>query len=559
MEEISFNELLNNSLDIPTRGKKVKGIVVRIDNDDVFIDFGFKSEGVVPKEEFSNKTGDFVVQLGDEVEVILENFSSPSGLPKLSKRKAEFQSEFERINQINSAGEPVEAKVIQQVKGGLIVDIGNSIEIRAFLPGSQIDIKHVKDFSKLIGESITAKIINMTDKGIVISRRTLLEEARDKKRQELMSTLNENDVITGKVCNTINAGAFIDLGGIEAFVPFSEISWARISSPNDVLTIDQELQVKVIKIEEGPKITLSIKQTTSNPWDAAVERYKVGSKIEGKAVTIKDFGVFVELEPGIEGLIHSSEITWTKRFRHPKEIIKTGSILEVVILGVDVEKKRISLSLRRIEPSPWEVFKEQHPANSRLKGIVKNVNNKGVFVEVAEGVVGLVRPDQTSWKGKEDPTDKFKLEDEIDVVVINVDIKNQKIALGTKQLTSDPWIEANNTYKSNKTALTGKVSRLHDYGIIIDLENELEGFMKNSEYAKTNSREQIKQVKKGDEITSLVIGFDRRKRQINLSKRKYEEWQEKERVSEFVSSQGDSSMKLGDLFGKDLKTIQGSE
>ncbi|NIP37718.1 MAG: 30S ribosomal protein S1 [Candidatus Dadabacteria bacterium] len=553
MEESSFSELLNESLNIPNAGKKVKGTVIRVESDEVFIDFGFKSEGVVPREEFSIINGGPEVQIGDEVEVILENFNSQSGLPQLSKKKAELQEEFKRINDINAGKEKVKAKILEDVKGGFIVDIGEKTEIRAFLPGSQVDIRPVKDFKKLIGQEIEARIINMTDKGIVVSRRVLLEELRESRINELMSSLNVGDTISGKVSNTINSGAFVDLIGIEGFVPFSEISWGRIRNPNEVLSIGQEITTKVISISEGPKITLSLKQTTSDPWETVTERYEPGTRVKGSAVSVKDFGVFVELEPGIEGLIHNSEITWTKRFRHPKEIVKEGSIIEAIVLDVDKEKKRIGLSLRQIEPSPWEIFKDSNPPGKKVKGTIKNITQNGLFVEVAEGLVGLVRPDQISWQGKEDPNENFKTGQEIDVSVINIDVKNQRVALGIKQLSTDPWIEATNTYKAKESVVTGKVSRINDYGITLELENNIEGFIRNSELTQTGSRDLVKEFKVGDEVTALVLGFDKRKRQINLSKKALEHFQEKQQVSNFMSSQGGSNVTIGDLFGNDFK------
>jgi small subunit ribosomal protein S1 len=552
MEELSFSELLNESLDIPDTGKKVKGTVIRVESEEVFIDFGFKSEGVVPREEFNIINGGPDVQVGDQVDVILENLRSQYGVPLLSKKKAEIQEEFRIVNEKFSNKEKINAQILQDVKGGFIVNIGDKTEIRAFLPGSQVDTRSVRDFKKLVGQAVEARIISMTDKGIVISRRVLLEEAREKRIKELMSTLKVGDTISGKISNTINSGAFVDLGGIEGFIPFSEISWGRIRNPNEVLTIGNEISTKVINISEGPKITLSLKQTTSDPWQEVKQKYQSGTKIKGSVVSVKDFGVFVELEPGIEALIHSSEMTWTKRFRHPKEIVNAGSIVEAIVLEVDTEKKRIGLSLRQIEPSPWETFKDSNPSGKRVKGTIKNITNNGLFVEVSEGLVGLVRPNQISWQGKEDPNESFKTGQQIEVSVINVDVKNQRVALGIKQLTTDPWIEVNNNYKVRESSITGKVSKLNDFGITLELENNIEGFIRKSEFAKTGSRDLIKQVKIGDEITSLVMGFDKRKRQINLSKKAYENFQEKAQVSSFNSSQGNSNVTFGDLFAKEF-------
>lgn len=552
MEETSFSELLNESLDIPDAGKKVTGTVIRVEDDEVFIDFGFKSEGVVARDEFKIINGGPDVQIGDEVEVILENFNSKTGLPKLSKKKAELQEEFKRINDLYASGGKLTANILNDVKGGFIVDIGQKTEMRAFLPGSQLDIRPTRDFKECIGKQIEARIINMSDKGIVVSRRVLLEELREERIKEVMSGLNVGDSVTGKISNTINAGAFVDLNGIEGFIPFSEITWGRIRNPNEVLSIGDEVTTKVINLEEGPKITLSLKQTISDPWEGITEKYQAGTTVKGKVVSIKDFGVFVELEPGIEGLVHSSEITWTKNFKHPKEIINNGDVVEAIVIDVDPEKKRVGLSLRQIEPSPWELFKDSNPPGKRVKGVIKNITNNGLFVEVSDGVIGLVRPDQISWQGKENPSENYKIGDEIDVSVLNIDVRNQKVALGIKQLTNDPWVDATHKYKPRESAVTAKVIRTNDFGIVVEIEDGVEGFIRSNEYADSGAKELIKQLNPGDEITALVMGFDKRKRQINLSKKAHEHYQEKQQVSNFISSQGDSNVTLGDLFGKEF-------
>jgi small subunit ribosomal protein S1 len=329
-----------------------------------------------------------------------------------------------------------------------------------------------------------------------------------------------------------------------------------------VLSRDQEIKAIILKINDENKITLSYKDTTPDPWSSVKEKYRPGTQIKGKAVSLTDFGVFVELEPGVDGLVHISEITWTKKFRHPKEIVKTGSIVEAVVLDVDTENRRISLSLKQIEPSPWELFKEKNPPGSRINGVIKNVTDKGIFVEVDENIVGLVRPDNITWKGRVNPEESFEKGSEIEVVVLNVDEKNQRIGLGLKQLEEDPWEEALKKYKSGETAVTGKIKDIHERGIVVGLENDIEGYIKANEL--THEKEQrdrdiTKNFKVGEEITAQVTGFDKRKRQVNLSQRKYDSWLEKKQVSSFMSSQGEPSVKLGDVLKEKLKEINNDE
>jgi small subunit ribosomal protein S1 len=395
----------------------------------------------------------------------------------------------------------------------------------------------------------------MSKEGVVISRRVYLEEQREVQRKKALSTLREGKTVSGKIVKIIDQGVFVDLGGVEGFVPVSELSWGRVRHPSDAVSVDSEMDFKVLKIEEDGKISLSLKQTKPDPWTFVERKYKPGIKIRGKVVSTTDFGVFVELEPGVDGLAHISEITWTKRFRHPKEVVNVGSRVEAIGLEVDVEKRRIGLSLRRVEPSPWVIFKDKNPPGTVIKGKVVNVTDRGVFVEVEEGIVGLIRPSDISWKGRANPEGVYKVGDEIEVVVLNVDEGNQRIGLGIKQLTADPWEEALERYKPGETALTGKVVYVKEGGVVLELENGIEGFIKKSELDQEGARDITKTVKIGDEITAQVTGFDRKKRQINLSKRRYEERLEKDRVSNFLSSQGEDTVKLGDLMDEKLKSL----
>jgi small subunit ribosomal protein S1 len=555
MEEKNFAELLEESLNVPDKGKIFRGKVVRVDEEDVFIDFGFKSEGFVPIDEFYGKGGEPEISIGDEVDVILEKWGDKEGLPKLSKKGADLIKESERLRQSYEKGKPVAAKIIEKVKGGLIADIGEGVEIRAFLPASQIDLRPRGDLDRLIGENIEAKIVKLSGDAIVLSRRAYLEEEKEVQRKRILSTLSEGKTVSGKVTKIIDHGVFIDLGGVEGFIPISELSWGRVRHPSDIVSVNEGIRAKVLKIEEDGKISLSLKQTKPDPWTLVPRKYKPGLKVRGKVVSTTDFGVFIELEPGVEGLVHISEITWTKRFRHPKEIVNIGARVEAIVLEVDTDKKRIALSLRRIEQSPWEVFKEKNPPGTRIKGKIKNITDRGIFVEVEGGLIGLVRTFDISWKGKVNHEELFKLGDEIEVVILNVDEKNQKIGLGIKQLSSDPWEEALKKFKPGETALTGRVIHIKEKGIVLELQDGIEGFIGTSEFSREGTKDLSKLVKIGDEITAQVIGFERKKRQVNLSKKRYEEWLEKERVSSFLSSQGEASVKLGDILGEKLKSL----
>ena len=554
-EEKNFSELLEESMRVPDRGQLFKGKVVRVDEEDVFIDFGFKSEGIAPISEFYAKSGELKVNVGDEVEVTLEKWTGKEGVPALSKRKADLIKESERLERIYKGGKLVNARLIEKVKGGLIADVGEEIEIRAFLPASQIDIRHHSNLDQFIGKILEAKVIKLSNEGIVLSRRNYLEEQREILRTKVLSTLKEGKTVSGRVVKIIDQGAFVDLGGVEGFIPISELSWGRVKQAGDVVSVDEEVRVKVLKIEEDGKISLSLKQTKSDPWTFVEKKYKPGAKVRGKVVSVTDFGVFVEIEPGVEGLVHISEITWTRRFRHPKEIVSVGSRVEAVVLEVDVDKRRMALSLRRIERSPWEIFKEKNAPGTRVKGKIKNVTEKGIFVEVEEDLVGLIRPGDVSWKGNVNPQEEFRTGDEIEVVVLGVDEKNQRIGLGLKQLTKDPWEDALERYKPHETVLSGKVKDIRDRGIVLELDEGIEGFIRASEFSKERTKDLSKLVKIGDEVTAQVIGFERGKRQINLSKKQYDERVEKERVSNFLSSQGEGSIKLGDVLGDKLKSL----
>lgn len=559
VEEKNFAELVDESMNTPDKGKLFTGIVVRVDKDDVFIDFGSKSEGVAPTEEFYGKSGELEVEVGDEVEVMLERVDH--GLPRLSKRKAGLIKENKVIQEKFDSGELVNARILQKVKGGFITDIGDKTEIRAFLPASQLDLRPQSNTEQFIGQDIEARIIKFTNKDIVVSRRVFLEEQRETLKKDTLAKLEVGAEIQGKVVNMINQGAFVDLGGLEGFIPIGEISWGRINHPSNVLSEGQDITTQIINIEGEEKVTLSLKAVTPDPWESVNDKFQPGTQIKGKVASIMDFGVFVELEPGIEGLVHVSEITWTKRFRHPKEVVDAGSMVDAIVLDVNQEDRRISLSLKQIEPSPWQTFKNEHPAKSVMKGKVRNVTDRGIFVEVAENIVGLVRPDNISWAGRVNPEEAYNKGDDIDVVVLNVDEKNERVGLGIKQLSGDPWEDAQQKYKQGNSPVTGKVKEVRDRGVVVEIEDNVEGYIRANELTEDrhDTDAALNKISVGDEITAQVVGFDRRNRQISLSVRRYIDKLEKDRVSDFNSSQAEPTSTLGDLLGEKLNSINNDE
>lgn len=555
-DEKSFEELLNENLgtaDEDQKGRLVTGTVVRIDTDVVFVDLGLKSEGIIPIEEFRDKKGELETEIGQEVEVLMEKIGS--GLPQVSKSKADLYKERDYINKAFSENEAISAIAVNKIKGGYLCNIGTNANISAFLPASQVGLHPSSE--DIAGTEIEVLIIQNDNNGVVISRRKLLEGKREEQRKETLANLTEESVVKGEVFRLIDKGAFIDIGGLTAFIPIGEISWGRIKHPSDVLTVKDKVDVQVLKIEnEGNRITVSHKHTTEDPWEHIKEKYIQGTKITGKVVSTKEFGVFVELEPGVEGLIHVSELSWTRNFKHPKEIVEIDSPVEVVVIEANPQDKKLSLSLRQIEKSPWQIFKDENNIGDVLTGTIKNINEHGLFVEVSEGLVGLVRPENISWQGKVNPKESYestRIGEQLDVSLLHIDIKSQKIALGIKQLIDDPWELARKKYKQGESMVAGKVKELRPNGLIVELANGVEGFYRNSELGQENETD--KKYSIGDELTGLVISFEKNKRQVNLSTKRLVAKQEKERVSDFISSQGDSSAKLGDILGEKLKTL----
>jgi small subunit ribosomal protein S1 len=467
-------EMYNGTMASIEEGEIVKSRVLDIRDNMVVLDIGFKSEGTIPLEEFKDLPD---LKPGDEVEVLLEHLEDQEGSVVLSKKKADFMRVWERIRVAYENDEPVRGALIKKIKGGVVVDL---MGVDAFLPGSQIALRRVPNVDELLGQTFDFKIIklNKRRRNIVVSRRVILEQERAGKREKLMKELQKDQVRKGVVKNITDFGAFIDLGGVDGLLHITDMSYGRIQHPSEMVHIGQELEVKVLDIDwDRERISLGLKQLQSYPWKDVAEKYPVGTRVSGKVVSITNYGAFIELEPGIEGLVHISEMSWTRNVRHPSKLVSIGEAIEAVVLKVDPNEEKISLGMKQTEQDPWMMLPEKYPVGTRLNGKVRNLTSFGAFVEIEPGIDGLIHISDMSWtKRVQHPSEVVKKGDSVDVVILNVDAENKRISLGLKQATEDPWLKIGETYPVG-TELKGKVVRLMDKGVVVDIGNDIEGFV----------------------------------------------------------------------------------
>jgi small subunit ribosomal protein S1 len=492
----------------------LKGRILDLVGDDVIVDVGYKSEGVISKSEFENPEE---IDIGDEVEVLLESVEDDSGAIVLSKRKADRQRGWERVVSTHKEGDTVSGKVLRKIKGGLVVDIG----VPAFLPASQVSIRRQADISEFIGQDIEAKIIKIDDarKNIVVSRRLLIEEQRDMMKRQLMEEIGEGQVRHGVVKNIADFGAFVDLGGIDGLLHITDMSWGRVAHPSEVVHIDQELEVVVLKVDrERERIALGLKQLTPSPWKKVDERYPLGTRVMGEVTNVVPYGAFVKLEEGLEGLVHISEMSWTKRINHPSEVVKVGDKVEVIVLDINKEKKEISLGMKQTEANPWDQVEQKYPVGTMIEGTVRNLTNYGAFVEIEEGIDGLLHVSDMSWTKKvAHPSEMLQKGDKVRAVVLAVDQEKKRVALGVKQLGSDPWRDDIPMRYGIGTVVDGAVTKITNFGVFVELEKDLEGLLHVSELTsrKDVSPEEI--VKIGDKVKVKVLRVDPEERKIGLT------------------------------------------
>jgi small subunit ribosomal protein S1 len=467
-------EMYNGTLASIEEGEIVKSTVLEIRENLVVLDIGFKSEGTIPLEEFKDMPD---LKPGDEVEVLLEHLEDSEGSVVLSKKKADFMRVWERIRVAYESDQPVEGVLVKKIKGGVVVDL---MGVDAFLPGSQIALRRVPNIDELLGQKYEFKIIklNKRRRNIVVSRRVILETERAGKREKLMKELAKDQVRKGVVKNITDFGAFIDLGGVDGLLHITDMSWGRISHPSEMVQIGMELEIKVLDIDwERERISLGLKQLQAYPWKDVAEKFPVGTRVNGKVVSITNYGAFIELEPGIEGLVHISEMSWTRNVRHPSKLVSIGEAIEAVVLKVDPTEEKISLGMKQTEQDPWMVLPLKYPVGTRLNGKVRNLTSFGAFVEIEPGIDGLIHISDMSWtKRVQHPSEVVKKGDAVDVVILNIDAENKRISLGLKQASEDPWLRIGETFPVG-TELPGKVARLMDKGVVVDIGNDIEGFV----------------------------------------------------------------------------------
>jgi small subunit ribosomal protein S1 len=494
-------------------GEIVKGHVIEVRPKEVLVDIGYKSEGVIPGNEFDDIKA---VKVGDEVDVLIEKLEDKEGMVVLSREKAEFKKNWERILSICNEGGTVAGKVKAIVKGGLIVNIG----VEAFLPASQIDITTPKNLQQYMGNTYDFKVvkINQERQNIVLSRRELIEQERNERRSKLLAEMTPGDIRKGTVKNLTDFGAFIDLNGIDGLLHITDMSWGRIGHPSEVLKVGQDIDVVVLDINrEKERVSLGLKQKMANPWDKIESKYPVGAKVKGKVVNLVPYGAFVEIEPGVEGLVHVTELSWTKRIAKPSDVLKPDQEIEAVVLGINRDEQKISLGVRQLESNPWDQAQEKYKPGTRVKGKIRNLTSYGAFIELEEGLDGMIHVSDISWTRKiNHPSEVLKKGDEVEAQVLEVDKANQRIAVGIKQLSTDPWEKIDQLYKVGDL-VTGKVTKLASFGAFVGLEHEIDGLVHISQISEERV-DKIKNVLKvGQDVTARVIKIDRADRRIGLS------------------------------------------
>jgi small subunit ribosomal protein S1 len=499
---------------IGSPNKVIKGRVVSISGDYVIVDVGLKSEGQIAKEEFDDAGG---VTPGDEVEVLLEELEDQNGDLILSKRKADRIRGWEQLLQTKKEGDVVEGKVLRKIKGGLLVDIG----VPVFLPASQVDVRRPGELGDYVGKTIRAAVlkIDLERRNIVISRRRLIEIEREEARKTLLTIVKEGDIVKGTVTNIAEFGAFIDLGGIDGLLHITDMSWGRVNHPSDIVKIGQEVEVKVLNIDrEREKVALGLKQREPSPWEEIEKKYPVGARVHGKVVSLMSYGAFVRLEDGIEGLVHVSEMSWTRRVNHPSEIVQVDQDIDVVVLDFNKDKLEISLGLKQCEVNPWDLVAEHYPLGTVITGKVRNLANYGAFVEIEAGIDGLLHISDMSWTKKiAHPNEVLKKGDEVKCVVIEVDQEKQRVGLGLKQLSEDPWVEAIPSAYRPGMIVKGKVTKITNFGVFVELEDGLEGLLHISELSDQKVENPMDVVKSGQEVDVKILRVDTSDRKIGLS------------------------------------------
>jgi small subunit ribosomal protein S1 len=549
MDPAEFSRLLDlydNSFRNIAEGEVVKGTVLKVSENEVVVDVGYKSEGVISVNEFLDETGAVMVQPGDVVDVLLERTEDRDGHIVLSREKAEKMKIWDEVEKAFADRKVVIGRVIERIKGGLAVDIG----VRAFLPGSQIDVRPVRNLDALRGQELRMRVIKVNKKrgNIVLSRKVLLEEENAEKKKHTLETLAEGKVLTGVVKNITDYGAFIDLGGIDGLLHITDMSWGRVGHPSEVLKVNENIEVVVLKYDQATeRVSLGHKQLVADPWTTVMDRYPAGARVSGKAVSLTDYGAFIELEPGVEGLIHVSEMSWSKRVKHPSKILNVGDTVEAMVLGVDPAARRISLGLKQVESNPWHELVEKYPVGTKITGKVRNLTEFGAFVEVEDDIDGLIHISDMSWSKRiKHPSEVLKKGDTVEAMVLSIDAENQRLSLGLKQLATDIWEDFFARHKVGQN-IEGKVVRMTNFGAFVELDEGIEGLIHVSEFDDSQGGEKV-ELQVGTSYQMKIIKLSPSERKIGLSIRALKSDEYRTDWESYSAAQGDGSATLGDHF-----------
>jgi len=533
-------------------GEVVTGRVISIDKDHVLVDIGYKSEGQVRIQEFTDQSGNVTAEIGDAIEVMVEWWDDEDERVLLSKDKAANIKVWEAVKKSYDEEGTVKGTITNRVKGGFSVDIG----VPGFLPGSQADLRPIRNLDDMVGKEFEFKILKYNRKrsNIVLSRRAILENELAEKRSATLETIHEGKVVEGAVKNITEYGVFVDLGGVDGLLHITDISWGRVKHPSELFSIGDPITVKILNLDlENERVSLGMKQLNEDPWTTASEKYAVSSRVTGRVVSLTDYGAFIELEEGIEGLIHVSEMSWTRKIRHPSKVVSVGEEVEAIVLDIKPESRRISLGMKQVAPNPWDVISEKYPIGTTIEGKIKNITDFGLFIGIDEGIDGLVHISDISWTRRiKHPSELFKKGDVIQAIVLDIEKENERFSLGIKQLQDDPWASVAERYKVGKE-ITGTVTNLTDFGIFVELEEGIEGLVHVSEISKEKIKTPTEKFKIGDVISARVMNINSDERRIGLSIKRLEIEDEQNLLSDYVNNMGQATSTFGEILRENLQ------
>ncbi|VFQ46137.1 30S ribosomal protein S1 [Desulfoluna butyratoxydans] len=546
-----FLKLYEESFKSFSEGELAIGKIIAVDKDYVLVDVGYKSEGLISIHEFKNENGEVNVAIGDEVEVMVELWDEEEERVVLSKDKAAKIKVWEKIKEIYDAEGTVEGVIASRVKGGFSVDVG----LQAFLPGSQADLRPIRNLDEMVGKTYTFKVLKYNRKrsNIVLSRRVILEEEREKTRSKTLETIEEGKVMDGVVKNITEYGVFVDLGGVDGLLHITDISWGRVKHPSELFSVGDNITVKILSFDlEKERVSLGMKQLSEDPWASAAEKYPVGSKVGGRVVSLTDYGVFVELEEGIEGLVHVSEMSWTRKIRHPSKIISVGEEIEAIVLDIKPDNRRISLGMKQVAENPWEVISDKYPVGTIIEGKIKNITDFGLFIGIDDEIDGLVHISDISWtKRIKHPSEVYKKGDVVQAVVLDIDKQSERFSLGIKQIQEDPWKSVGERYAVG-TEINGTVTNVTDFGVFVELEEGIEGLVHVSEISKEKIKTPVGTYNVGDSLVAKVMNINSDERRIGLSIKRLEMEDDKAILSEYISNSKKPTSDFGEILRENL-------